>query len=168
VNFYSVGNIGDQVFWSTTPLDYTDYLELGSRNGSYVLVPILYFGPDFRVIDTLLGPALERGEFEPTKRILVRVNLKTTNLSLGLEEGVIFLTQGVEIQDINGIPTFFVDQLLLLEDGSSFYILLSNGEKQFFFAKDGELTSDLESQINRKALLDKFSELYHKKQFTVI
>ena len=92
MNFYSVGNIGDQVFWSTTPLDYTDYLELGNRNASYVLVPILYFGPNFRVIDTFLGPALERGEFEPTKRVLVRVHLTSTDFGLGLEEGVTFLS----------------------------------------------------------------------------
>jgi len=168
VNFYSVANVDSNIFWGSTPLDYTDYLKLGNRNGSYVLVPILYFGPNFRVIDTLLGPALERGEFEPTKRVLVRVTLTSTDFSIGLEEGVTFLTQGIEVQDINGTPTFFPDQLLLLEDGASFYILLPNGDKQYFFAKDGDLTSDLESEINRKALLSKFYELYEKKQFTVI
>jgi hypothetical protein len=164
MNFYIVENVGSEIIWSSSSLDYSNYIELGSRFGSYVLVPILHFGPDIRIIETSQGVALERGEFEATKRVLVRLNIKITEseFTMWCTTGVQCLAHGTEHKEVH--------KLLLLEDESSFSIPVpnGNGDSIIFFAKDGELKSILESEKDRNRVYEAFAEAYAKGEFSVI
>jgi hypothetical protein len=162
MNFYKIGNTGPDFFWEKSSLDYIDYIELASREGGYVLVPILHFGPDFRVIETPLGVALERGEFETTKRVLVRLSITSSEFTMWCTSGVQCLAHVTELK--------VVHKLLLLEEESSFSIPIpnGNGDSRIFFAKDGELKSILESERDRNRLYKAFVEAYDNGEFTVI